>query len=129
MKKILLLSLLLVPGFASAEDQCGSLLNTAMGAALEDPTDTYNLGVEFYTGKCVEKSYEKAAKLWGRAAASGDTSAKNNLGYLLSEGLGVTQDQARAAQLWLEAAQAGHAESQAHSARPTSTDTACPKIK
>lgn len=68
----------------------------------------------FYTGKCVEKNYAKAAKLWERAAASGVTSAKNNLGYLLSEGLGVKKDEVRAVALWREAALAGHAESQVH---------------
>ena len=116
MKKIFWLCLLLLPACARAEseDPCGDLAETAIGAALEDPTDTYNLAVEFYTGKCVEKNYEKAAKLWERAAASGLTSAKNNLGYLLSEGLGVKKDEARAAALWREAAVAGHAESQVH---------------
>jgi len=114
MKKVLWLLLLLLPACSHAEDPCADLASTAIGAALEDPTDTYNLAVDFYTGKCVAKDYGKAAKLWERAAASGVTSAKNNLGYLLSEGLGVKQDQPRAAALWLEAAKAGHAESQVH---------------
>ncbi|GAB3361966.1 tetratricopeptide repeat protein [Lysobacter tyrosinilyticus] len=114
MKKVLLLSLLLLPACSRADDPCADLTDTAIGAALEDPTDTYNLAVEFYTGKCVEKDYGKAAKLWERAASSGVTSAKNNLGYLLSEGLGVKKDETRAAALWLEAARVGHAESQVH---------------
>jgi hypothetical protein len=114
MKKVLWLSLLLLPACSRAEDPCADLAETAIGAALEDPTDTYNLAVEFYTGKCVDKDYEKAAKLWERASVFGVISAKNNFGYLLSEGLGVRKDEARAAALWLEAAQAGHAESQVH---------------
>lgn len=81
---------------------------------LGDSTDAYNLGVEFYTGKCVKQSYENAAKMWEKAANSGVVSAKNNLGYLLSEGLGVEKDEKRAADLWQQAAKAGHAESQVH---------------
>jgi len=114
MKKVFWLCLFLLPACSRAEDPCDDLADTAIGAALEDPTETYNLAVEFYTGKCVEKNYEKAAKLWERAATAGVISAKNNLGYLLSEGLGVKKDETRAAALWFEAARAGHAESQVH---------------
>lgn len=114
MKKIFWLLLFLIPACSRAEDPCVGLAKTAIGAALEDPTDTYNLAVAFYTGKCIDKDYGSAAKLWERAAASGVISAKNNLGYLLSEGLGVKKDEARAAALWIEAAKAGHAESQVH---------------
>lgn len=99
---------------APSGNDCGGLRDTAIGAALQDPKDTYNLGVAFYKGKCVEKSYSKAAQLWERSSKAGVVSAKNNLGYLLSEGLGVEKDDARAVTLWREAAKQNHAEAQVH---------------
>jgi len=113
-KHALWVCLILLPACARAGDECASLTNTAVGAALGDPTETYNLAVAFYTGKCVEKNYGRAAVLWEKAAAKGVISAKNNLGYLLSQGLGVREDDARAVAFWREAAIAGHAESQVH---------------
>lgn len=115
MKKLLWIAFFLLPSCAKAErEPCDSLTTTAIGAALGDSTDAYNLGVEFYTGKCIERDYESAATMWEKAASSGVISAKNNLGYLLSRGLGVKEDESRAAALWREAALAGHAESQLH---------------
>lgn len=99
---------------APGGNDCAGLRDTAIGAALQDPNDTYNLGVAFYQGKCVEKNYGKAARLWERASKAGVLSAKNNLGYLLSEGLGVEKDEGRAVTLWLEAARQNHAEAQVH---------------
>ena len=109
-----LLAALLAACSREQDDACASLADTAAGAALGDAVDAYNLGVEFYKGKCVGKNYASAATMWEKAAAGGVVSAKNNLGYLLSEGLGRRKDDARAVALWREAAQAGHAESQVH---------------
>lgn len=109
-----LISLLLLSSPVLAEDTCSDLQDTALGAALDDTTDLYNLGVAFYMGRCVEKSYRKAAGLWEKAANAGVVPAKNNLGYLLFEGLDVQQDQRRAVALWTEAAVAGHSEAQVH---------------
>jgi TPR repeat protein len=107
--------LLAFPCQASEEEEpCADLTDKAVGAALGDTVATYNLAVEFYTGKCLKQSYTNAATLWEKAAAAGDSSAKNNLGFLLSRGLGVSKDPARAAGLWLEAAQEGHVEAQLH---------------
>lgn len=114
MSMFIALSFALAASAAPSTDKCSELSDVAIGAALGDSTDTYNLAVKFYTGECVKKSYESAANLWQKAASAGVIPAMNNLGYLLSEGLGVKQDQARAAALWLEAAQAGHSESQIH---------------
>lgn len=110
----ILLALLAACSRTQTGHGCAGLSDTAIGAALQNPGDTYNLGVEFYRGKCVEKNYGKAARLWELASKEGVVSAKNNLGYLLSEGLGVKQDQKRAAALWLEAARQNHAEAQVH---------------
>ena len=93
-------------------NDCAALTDTAIGAALQDPKDTDNLGVAFYKGKCVEKDYSKAAQLWERASKAGVVSAKNNLGYLFTEGLGVERDDRRAVKLWLEAVKQNHAEAQ-----------------
>jgi TPR repeat protein len=112
---IFLASALIPPCFAEeAEPPCADLTERAIDAALGDSVATYNLAVEFYTGRCVKQSYENAAILWERAAASGVVNAKNNLGFLLSQGLGVTKDMPRAVSLWKEAALAGHVESQLH---------------
>lgn len=73
---------------------------TAVSAALDEQDGLYNLAVEFYAGRCLEKSYEKAARLWEK--------------YLVSNGLGVAKDESRAALLWEEAAMKGHSEAQLH---------------
>jgi hypothetical protein len=116
MKPAICIFFLLLAACAHAQggSDCAGLRDTAIGAALQDPKDTYNLGVAFYKGKCVGKDYSKAAQLWDRASKAGVVSAKNNLGYLYSEGLGVKKDQARAVTLWLEAARQNHAEAQVH---------------
>lgn len=109
-----MLLMLLVSG-ASASEPCDHLTDTAIGAALGQPDDVYNLAVDFYTGNCVYQDYKNAALLWEKVvAATGDLSAKNNLGYLLSEGMGVAKDEARAQELWADAAVQGHAEAQFH---------------
>jgi len=112
--KSALFILLALSGPAFADDSCSDVSDTAIAAALDDSTAIYNLGVAFYVGKCVEKSYGRAAYLWDKAARANVVPAKNNLGYLLFEGLEVEQDRERAVLLWREAAQAGHSEAQVH---------------
>nr|WP_298124416.1 tetratricopeptide repeat protein [uncultured Pseudoxanthomonas sp.] len=109
-----LVILLLLSFPVRAQEECLEIQETALGAALDDTTAIYNLGVDFYVGACVEKSYRKAAHLWEKAANAGVVPAKNNLGYLLFEGLEVKQDHRRAVLLWTEAARAGHSEAQVH---------------
>lgn len=112
---VLALMVWAIPCLAGNEEVgCKGLTDTAVGAALGRPIDTYNLAVEFYTGRCVAKDYGNAALLWEKASAAGLNTAKNNLAYLLFEGLGVAKDLPRAAQLWREAAVAGMVESQLH---------------
>lgn len=113
-RRLVLIVLLLLSIPAFADDRCADLQETALGAALDDTTATYNLGVAYYVGECVEKSYRSAAYLWGKAASAGVVPAKNNLGYLLFEGLEVKQDRERAVSLWREAAKVGHSEAQVH---------------
>jgi Sel1 repeat len=117
--KFFFLSTALLPGFAMGADQVKKCdpepaRQVAINAALGHVTGLYDLGVEFYTGECVNQSYEKAALLWGRAAALDSIAAKNNLGFLLFKGWGVHEDQAKAVSLWREAALAGHSEAQIH---------------
>lgn len=112
---LLLAAASVFPCFADeAEQPCADLATRAIDAALGDSVATYNLGVEFYIGRCVEQNHAKAAVLWERAAMSGLVNAKNNLGFLLSQGFGVDKDMARAVSLWQEAALAGHVEAQLH---------------
>lgn len=94
-------------------DRAG-VADTAISAALGDMRGMYDLGVEFYTGRCVDMSHKNAALMWEKAAAMGSIAAKHNLGFLLYKGLGVPKDEARAVALWEEAADAGHCEAQLH---------------
>lgn len=91
-----------------------SVQDIAVGAAIDDPTDLYNLGVEFYTGRTVHKDLSKSAKQWQKASDLGVVTAKNNLGFLLFNGFGIKQDRARAVRLWGDAADLGQDESQWH---------------
>lgn len=117
MKTMLALLLAAASGLchAGARDAtCDDLTQTAIDAALGEPMATYNLGVQFYAGRCVPQNYANAASLWETAVGFGITHAKNNLAFLLSEGLGVAKDPTRAVQLWTEAARAGEDEAQVH---------------
>lgn len=81
-------------------------------AAADDPVAQYNLGVERYRGKCVQRDLTQAASLWRRAAAAGHVPAHNSLAYLTFRGHGIPRDPAEAFRLWRFAAERGHPESQ-----------------
>ena len=56
------------------------------------------------SGNSVDQSYEKAAKLYQKAANLGSTSAINNLGWLYEAGNGVPKNDEKAAELFQKAA-------------------------
>ncbi len=93
--------------------ECG-LQQLAIDAALGDPIAQYDLGVEFFRGKEVQRDYSKAAIMWRSASNAGIVQAFNNLGFLTYHGRGVKKDYAEGVRLWRIAAEKGFAESQVH---------------
>jgi TPR repeat protein len=63
-----------------------------------------DLGVMYYHGKGVEKSYEKAKEYYEPAAHLGCAQAQFNLGCLYANGVGVEQDLTKASGLTAKAA-------------------------
>ena len=111
------LTLLLFAAFAFGQTKSGEcdLQQLAIDAALGEVEAQYNLGVEFFRGRCVPKDYAKAANLWRKASDAGHTGASNNLGFLKYNGRpGVERDYAEGIRLWRFAAERGFAESQVH---------------
>jgi len=111
------LILLLLAGFALGQTESGKcdLQQVAIDAALGEAEAQYNLGVEFFRGRCVPKDYGKAANLWQKASDAGHTVASNNLGFLKYNGRpGVDRDYAEGIRRWRFAAERGFTESQVH---------------
>lgn len=65
------------------------------------------LGDAYFIGRGVEKSDEKAAYWYERAANSGDPWAQNQIGYFYQTGIGVQRDPVRAAHWYERAASSG----------------------
>ena len=72
----------------------------------DGPTATLVDGLLAYQ----EGDYQKAARIWGPLAESGNDMAQLDMGLLYQRGLGVPQDNARAHALVSRAAQQGNAE-------------------
>eukprot|EP00956_Cyclotella_meneghiniana_P033799 scaffold99153_cov26-Cyclotella_meneghiniana.AAC.1 len=78
--------------------------------ALGDSTAIFNLGIEYYKGRCIKKDFSKALKLFHQAAELGNVNAHGFLGTIYDKGLaGVTISKAKANHHMLAAAMGGHA--------------------
>lgn len=64
------------------------------------------LGMDYFLGRGVQRSEEKAAYWYEKAANAGDPVAQQEIGYFYQAGIGVTRDPARAAH-WFQLAAAG----------------------
>ncbi len=69
------------------------------------------LGLLYFRGIGLDRSYELAYKWWSLAAAR-DPAAQFNLGNLFLEGKGAPQDYAKAAEWYTAAARKGHVQAQ-----------------
>ena len=78
------------------DDMSKNFLKTMFEIDYEVSAETFNTrGVEAYKAK----SYELAAKLYGKAADMGFSFSQSNLGYLYMHGLGVEKNPAKAIEL------------------------------
>ncbi|HKJ82910.1 MAG TPA: tetratricopeptide repeat protein [Mariprofundaceae bacterium] len=82
-----------------------------------EPTSPHKLflrGLDHYQNASTQKDYDKALKLWLKAAKMGDLDAQSSLGYLYHTGKGVTRNERTAAMWYHKAAQHGAADAQSN---------------
>ena len=110
----LLLSLLLVPTSASAdEDADKATFELHQKLAQQGNAGALvNLGLMYKTGRGVAQDYVQAVKWWRKAADQGDALAQSNLGRIYGDGQGVPQDYVQAVKWLRKAAKQGHADAQ-----------------
>jgi len=78
------------------------------------PHDLFLRGLDHYQRASTRKDYDKAVKLWLKAAKMGDLDAQSSLGYLYHTGKGVTRNERTAAMWYHKAAQHGAADAQSN---------------
>lgn len=106
MKYLLTTIFLLLTSLAAfpIEPYSEELLQKAQG---DNPQAQYHLGIAYYAGKNVTKSYTEAIKWWQKAAANGVADAMYNLGICYDYGRGVAQDFTQAVKWYQKAAELG----------------------
>ena len=75
----------------------------------DDPRCDYALGVMFYNGQGVERSYTRSTEHYARAAEAGIVPAQVSAGFAYANALGVPEDFDKAARYLKMAAAAGEA--------------------
>ena len=76
----------------------------------EDANQLWNEGRNYYNGNYgVEKDYEKAFRLFEKAAGLGSDAAENMLGYMYQHGEGVDKDERAAFDWYVKSAEHGNA--------------------
>lgn len=81
------------------------------------PMSLIEEGFLYSQGKGVAQSYEKARRIWEKAAEQGSASALHHLARLYEDGLGVDKDWRRAVSYFEQAAQKGNKPSQQEAER------------
>ena len=79
-------------------------------AARGDAFSQCKLGMYYYNGTGIGKSFTDAAHWFGKAAAQGDMYGQYNLGCCYNTGSGVSRSYEKAAELFEKAAAQGHAQ-------------------
>ncbi len=82
------------------------------GAEADNPVASNALGILYREGVVVEKSYEKAANLFLKAARKGHASAMYRIGRCYVDGTGVERSYEEAVDYFEESAELGYAKSQ-----------------
>ena len=98
-----LLLLILLPSCIYAQDN--ALLEKADAG---DPVAQFELGLQYYNGRGVPQSTQKAFELWQKAAQQGNAMAQNNLGVMYRKGRGVSKDSQKAYEWFEKAAKQGY---------------------
>ncbi len=75
----------------------------------DDPRCDYALGVMFYNGQGVERSYTRSTEHYARAAEAGIVPAQVSAGFAYANALGVPEDFDKAARYLRMASSAGEA--------------------
>jgi len=87
-------------------------LETAKIMAHEDPKEQFNRGVDYYKGRGVDQDYEKAFKLFRKAADQNNADAQLNVGVMYFKGQGVGQDYQKTLEWYEKAADQNCAKAQ-----------------
>ncbi len=74
----------------------------------EDASTLCSLGLLYYNGEGVDKSLEKAAKLFSQSAEMGNAEAQYHLGWMYDNGKGVVQSDTEAVEWYRKAAEQGN---------------------
>ena len=99
-------------GFVWGYSQTQDIKTLIAKAEKGDAKAQYNLGICYYNGKGVERSYPKAVEWYEKAANQGLADAQYNLGNCYYNGLGIEESFEKAAEWYEKAAKQGHAAAQ-----------------
>jgi len=80
------------------------------GADAGEPIATVDLGLLYLRGKCVERDYAEARRLFEQGAALGGAAAMNGMGVIYNEGEGMPRNARVARQRYEKAAIFGNPE-------------------
>jgi len=95
------------PRPSPAEIDRETLSSLMRSAEVGDARAEYEVGLKYVLGQGVERSYERAAAWFRKAAVQNHAEAQANLGYLLASGRGVPPDLDEAMSWWKAAAAGG----------------------